>query len=257
MLAAHSSSAVTILRGTGTQTHEPLRDSRRIERRQPRRNQEGLPQEGTPAAPGREPLRGRSRRVQARHPRLRGALRPRKAPQLRHHRRRTGPRGLPRRRRLPGRRIQRLRRFRRPAEHVHRRRGRCPRPRIPRASGPGRPDYRLHQPAGRRVRRREDHRAPLRRDLQVLQRRRYRRGHPARNLHHLRRPRLHAAPRTVHPRHRHAAGRMSRLPRLRHRHQDPLPRMSRPGPRARRRAADLHDPRRRARSGTHPPARQG
>ncbi len=37
-------------------------------------------------------------------------------------------RRLPRRRRLPGRRIQRLRRFRGPAEHVHRRRGRCPRP---------------------------------------------------------------------------------------------------------------------------------
>ncbi|MFC5127682.1 hypothetical protein ACFPRL_31515 [Pseudoclavibacter helvolus] len=54
----------------------PLRRARREPRGFPGRDQEGLPQAGTPAAPGRQPLRGRGRALQVRHARLRHAYRP-------------------------------------------------------------------------------------------------------------------------------------------------------------------------------------
>ncbi len=69
---------------TGRWQHgRPLRSSRRRARRQPRRDQEGVPPARARTAPRRQPERGGGRAVQARHPRLRRAERPEAARALR------------------------------------------------------------------------------------------------------------------------------------------------------------------------------
>ena len=60
---------------------------RGLPRRRRRHDQEGLPQAGPPAAPRRQPRPGDAGAVQERHARLRGALRPREAPDVRPRRR--------------------------------------------------------------------------------------------------------------------------------------------------------------------------
>ncbi len=135
----------------------PVRHPRCGPRRRRRRDQEGLPQAGASAPPGRQPRPGDAGEVQGRHPRLRGALRPGEASDVR-----PGRRPVQRRRWVRWRRRGRgvllhrhhgrlLRRWRRGR---WRRRSRCRWSGSPtaRTTGAGRPDPARGRPRRGRLR---------------------------------------------------------------------------------------------------------